>query len=1282
MGGDTQIPGDFRDPIPEPVAAQEQIPVTLVESVQKPVQVFGQFSGIILGFHGRKCGNGTLQFLQRHIVVAVSLLGGVGMIAVQRNISCNLACVGTQMLRLRRRDPVPDMQTGITHALFNILCVVQNIGCHFSHCSAVFEDQFCNGLLRALKEQTHDLLIFQTHHILSVTPIQYGFVGKYLTEFENILSQKKNCVKNQKAEQTAACSARFVFTVAIACRKGKRGKHSGRNLTWDEAYEEMVADSMEAMLTDGNVVQTMTYLKQQDRTLWQKICDWFKNLADDLKELVDAYKGYKPDSPEGRMVADMQDTIVILESIYADALADASENFQRAEKNTTQRGGVKMMSRDKNQNVVVDESVDFEKVREVLTEIYNGNYKSNSNYFPVLKNTPQVYMDYCRLDADRSFVMAKKKAYKAMQHKNKKQHALGVDGLMYVIENLGTPDYIVYQNVGEYAGNYAAIIISEEREIFAAVQLGEYKDAQYAPNGEKGYYNTLITAFYPNEGYLDDNIFIPDNDVVYEKNEDPLQVASGVTPSDRAERSSKHSIRNPGEKVNKKFSMREPFERTKNLVALHNLSADKLRKALELGGFPMPSIAVTKADIPHTNFGEVTLVFGSKTIDPKADRKNTVYSADAWTPTFPRVEYEADETVGRKIYQKLSALDSKIDEFFRYDLRRAKYSYEDNLNRYGGEQEMVKSLFDNYGLKAAFLEEKGTHISAVMIQKETEGISEQAAARYQKIVDILGTTDPDEIGQIPLKEIREKHGEQLEALYPGMTKTALRMGRILNQVRAYLELDGAPASVEMVNDSQATRKAVDDAIDQKEFETWVKELFSGIEKRSGIYNHKPIFTASGNRRTFKQTHLPVTLDNIVKAMAAQNNGNIKNVSGFNGVKTLRAGTAERFKNIDAMHKKEGRLQNLTQEEVDKIVGELQNRCYSVIETIDEENGQRGEQNSLLRFDTIGEILMEVCERGKYNIADIQRVFRENNKEISDSAAIQVKELLYDVAQMPVNLFEAKPERVVGMNEVKAAILPRGTDTSIIDRLQEQGIPIQFYEPGNDAERLQLINAMDDVKFSDRDPAVKRVNEVLQKENARLKEDVRYLKDLVKLQKTVTGGTKFTKSSVEAMAGNLMKANNVKGSKQELAKLLNGLYEYIAKGEDLTWDGVKEMAQPAVDWLRKNTVIKSELSQYAREILHDVRTSRISLDESQTAEAAYRYGSYNGFRKVPGCIQKEQKVDNTFGLFHALSCRFVYLKCRKQQKKKPLKALERGCFSGFPNGTPKGTRYISAPRGRN
>lgn len=45
--------------------------------------------------------------------------------------------------------------------------------------------------------------------------------------------------------------------------------------------------------------------------------------------------------------------------------------------------------------------------------------------------------------------------------------------------------------------------------------------------------------------------------------------------------------------------MKAPVEEAEDLIVLHNLSTEKLGKALNIGGFPMPSIAVTKASIPN-----------------------------------------------------------------------------------------------------------------------------------------------------------------------------------------------------------------------------------------------------------------------------------------------------------------------------------------------------------------------------------------------------------------------------------------------------------------------------------------------------------------------------------------------------------------------------------------------------------------------------------------------------------------------------------------------------------
>ena len=104
-----------------------------------------------------------------------------------------------------------------------------------------------------------------------------------------------------------------------------------------------MADSMETMLTQGDAASFMAELKQRDKTLWEKIRDWFKNLAEKLRGVVDAYQGYAPDSPEGRLVAQMEDFIGVLQEAYSEALMDASENYRANEgnKKTTREGGVK-----------------------------------------------------------------------------------------------------------------------------------------------------------------------------------------------------------------------------------------------------------------------------------------------------------------------------------------------------------------------------------------------------------------------------------------------------------------------------------------------------------------------------------------------------------------------------------------------------------------------------------------------------------------------------------------------------------------------------------------------------------------------------------------------------------------------------------------------------------------------------------------------------------------------------------------------------------------------------
>ena len=521
-------------------------------------------------------------------------------------------------------------------------------------------------------------------------------------------------------------------------------------------------------------------------------------------------------------------------------------------------------------------------------------------------------------------------------------------------------------------------------------------------------------------------------------------------------------------RVDGKFSLKGVVEDNGTLLALHNLTEDKLRSALRLGGFPMPSIAVTRADIPHINFGDITLVMSRQTVDPRANRRNTVYSADAWTPTFPAIEYEADPQAERRISRRIGELSAQVDPFFQDDLRRVQYGLDDYLNRHGGEEGLARWAMDNYGLKAAYLEEQGQHIAAVTTQREADrGYNADRAEQYQAVADVLGTTDPEAIGSMNLKELRDQHGEALERAYPGMTKSALRMSGVLRQVQAYLEGRDSEPTYETVTDSAATRRAVDNALDQAGYERWVRELYSGIEAASGVYNNKERFTPSGNRRSFQQTHYPVTLDNITKAMAGQNNGDSRNVSGFYGIKSLRAGMAERFKSIADMHRLEGRLQNLTQEEADAISNSLDSRLSSIMEELAEKSPSGGRRYDYMQMDAIGNILMEIADGGTYTIDSIMRRLNEEyHYHVGNELAAKIRDLLFDVSQMPVNLFEAKPERSVHFNEVLAAVLPDNVGSGLSDDLLAAGVgQVLTYEEGNDADRLAKVNSVEGARFS-------------------------------------------------------------------------------------------------------------------------------------------------------------------------------------------------------------------------
>jgi len=76
------------------------------------------------------------------------------------------------------------------------------------------------------------------------------------------------------------------------------------------------------------------------------------------------------------------------------------------------------------------------------------------------------------------------------------------------------------------------------------------------------------------------------------------------------------------------------------LVATHGIRKEGIEQALEVGGFAMPSLAITK-DLDSNTYGEILFVAPASMAQPS--RTTRVYDRDAWTPMVDFVEYTARE---------------------------------------------------------------------------------------------------------------------------------------------------------------------------------------------------------------------------------------------------------------------------------------------------------------------------------------------------------------------------------------------------------------------------------------------------------------------------------------------------------------------------------------------------------------------------------------------------------------------------------------------------------------
>ena len=534
----------------------------------------------------------------------------------------------------------------------------------------------------------------------------------------------------------------------------------------------------------------------------------------------------------------------------------------------------------------------------------------------------------------------------------------------------------------------------------------------------------------------------------------------------------RNSIPDNSEK-SKRFSLKDPIEETNNLIAQHNISVDNLRKAFNLGGFPMPSIAITKGDVGHTNFGDVSLIFDKATIDP-ADRRNKVYGSDAWTPRFPAIEYEMNEDKAEEIYNRAEKV-GYIPRFNPASLAPA--NIQDRM-RGRGESGLINTLRDDYSIKQMYLAETGKgYVEPVLETKRTEisGPDREAAQWFMENAGELYNSyeSMSNKNENPLKWKKEHLGEIRNAYERYLIENGLDSDTASSVVGAMKSLEltkpllnakkikaGKDVTETTEENIEKTYSEIDSKIklNQKEYDEWVSELFDGIETDSGVWNGKDPYTDMGDRKSFASTHYPVTLDNIVSAMLDQADSVRNADSMFVGTKTVRAAATKEFDSIEGIKKASGKIQKINTEEYDALKDDLDNRLSEVMTEIAQ---SAGKDNYFMAMDSVGYAIEEAC--AKPTTENIKNKLAGYGFNATDAQAQEINDIINEVVDMPVNMFEAKPLRAVGFDEVKAAVVPSDIDTDVKSGLSDRGIEVFEYERDNDADRIEKVNAVAEEK---------------------------------------------------------------------------------------------------------------------------------------------------------------------------------------------------------------------------
>lgn len=525
----------------------------------------------------------------------------------------------------------------------------------------------------------------------------------------------------------------------------------------------------------------------------------------------------------------------------------------------------------------------------------------------------------------------------------------------------------------------------------------------------------------------------------------------------------------------------EKIEKTEDFIAVHNLTMDQLMKDINMGGFPSPSIAIIRSAMQHTRYGEVSVIFNRDTIDPERSSANKVYGGDAWTPTFPGIEYDVNED---KYYSVMHSVDDamkgKVPEYLRAEAKRFNTPGMNSTAEEGGVNAVVENAKDNYGMKAAYLASKGETIEDQVRQKEVRKYDDEKANRFDKMEEAIAPVEDEFLkdrSTLSVRDMLRKYGDRIQQAYEAYAETvpedqkkrwtgrvkranekAFFAHNVIDDITNAIDYynNGNESHTENERDTAAIEKQIDSKVDPEGYDAWLRETYDGLIRDEGIYNGKDPFTASGNRKSFKQMHYAVTLENIVRAM---NEAGEKAVGTFGGASAVREEAIKSFSSVDEMHQNEDMLRTMDQDEYKEMEGEYIEQIGKIAHRI-----MRTGDNSFIQADNAADAILDAV-RTRKTAAGIEKALKSYGMNVYEGVGNDILNLMHKISEMPTEYFEAKPQRAVGLDEIAMVVAPDTITNEQTKALNENGIPFQTYEDGNEDARHQVIENLQDVRFS-------------------------------------------------------------------------------------------------------------------------------------------------------------------------------------------------------------------------